>query len=138
MGNKVKRDITGVAGDIKRELAFVEGRLGAVVGEQWKYARRLVRFGFASWVFGISVFVAAILVSAPEVLPIMAASTWLIIAAVAAPLAVAGAFVFRLSRKIGELERMRVDLLVKYRAVALKQAERIIGQLSEPVLRADA
>ncbi|KXB00235.1 hypothetical protein AKJ35_00850 [candidate division MSBL1 archaeon SCGC-AAA833F18] len=111
--------------DVKHRLGVVERELGNLVKFQWKYAKRMLKFGTAAWVFGLAVFVATLtiyqgpglLFGAPSI------SISLLVIAAAAPVFITVIMLQRHRRKIKRLERIRRGLLTQYEKTLLKKME---------------
>lgn len=111
--------------DIKRKVQVVEEELGNLWNLQWSYAKHLLKFGFASWILGISAFVASLLIyKGPSLITeTPAISISLLIGAGAAPALITAFLVDRHQKKINRLERIRKGLLSQYETTLLKKIE---------------
>lgn len=122
-----KRGATLEAAKIKRELQIANRELHHLTEAQWSYAKHMLKFGLAAWVFGISVFLCSIVLADAQLLgetqPVW---TSLLVLALAAPVVVTAVLVRKFSVKIKRLERIRRGLLTEYEKAVLKRVGRII------------
>lgn len=110
---------------IKRKFEVVEKELKNTSNLEWDYSRQLLKVGMATYIFGISFYMAAIMIlkgpffilKAP---PIIKA---LLIAGGAVPVLIFVYFVQWYRRKVNRLERIRKQLLSNYKSGLLKEAE---------------
>jgi hypothetical protein len=124
---KKKETSSKRAAKLKRELEFLESELGRLIEIQWGYAKRMLRFGAASWVFGLALFFSAIIVSNASLLEKMPpASISLLILAAAAPVFVTVVMIRKFASKIRRLEHTRRKLLMEYERALLKRVGEII------------
>lgn len=118
-----KRD----AGKLKHEIGIIERELGHLVELQWTYSKRLLKFGFAAWIFGISTFSSSLILINPELLaapPPLAIS--LLIIAAAVPVLITVALIQKFRVKIKHLEHVRRRLLAEYEMALLKRVRGMI------------
>lgn len=124
---KKKEPTSKKAAKLKRELEIIERELKRLIGIQWGYAKRMLKFGVASWVFGLSIFFSAIIISNPTLLsetpPI---SISLLILAASVPIFITVALIRKFASKVRRLERMRRMILIEYEKALLKRAGEII------------
>lgn len=115
--------------DIKRKVQVVENELENLSNLQWSYAKQLLKFGWAAWVFGVAAFVASLIVyQGPSLVfnaPVLSIS--LLIIAGAAPVIVTIFLIQKHRRKINRLERIRKGLLTQYESTLLKKMEEKIA-----------
>lgn len=109
--------------DIKRTVQVVESELNNLSDIQWTYAKSLLKFGWAAWIFGISAFIASLLMYGGPglILGAPAVSISLLVGAGAAPVVITVALIQRHRRRIGRLERVRRGLLSQYESTLLKK-----------------
>lgn len=116
------------AESIRLELRVLEGELARISRVQWAFVKRMLKFGAASWVFGMSCFISTLLVAAPQVpggaLPLALA---LLVAAAAVPPAMTAACVRRFTRRMGILERRRGALMREYEVAVLQRIKTQVG-----------
>jgi hypothetical protein len=110
---------------VKRELEVLERELGHLHEVQWTYAKQLLKFGIASWIFGLSTFFLAIIVLDASLLGRMQPiSISLLVFAAAAPILITAMRISRFRIKINRMEYTRGTLLAVYQRAILK---RIVG-----------
>lgn len=116
------------AATIKRELEIAERELRRITKFQWTYAKRMLKFGFASWIFGVSTFFSTIIIYNSSLLSGTSASiVWsLLIFAAAVPVMIIAVLIRKFVAQIKRLERVRKALLVEYERVILKRVGEII------------
>jgi len=114
------------AATIKRELAIAERELRHITELQWTYAKRMLKFGFASWIFGISSFFSLLIIYDSKLLGESLLATPLLIVAAAAPIAITAVLLRKFSAKIKRIEHMRKSLLTEYERAILKRVGEII------------
>ena len=101
---------------MKRKLDLLEHELSRLQKIQWIYAKQMLMFGAASWIFGLSTFFLAAILLDPSILGRMAPisiSLLLLAAAVPIMMTVRGIRKFRI--KINRVEYKRGTLLARYR-----------------------
>ncbi len=110
---------------IKRKFEVVEKELKNTSNLEWDYSKKLLKVGMATWIFGISAYVAAVMIFKGPLFILEAPpiSKALLIAAGAAPVLVTVLFVQNYRRKINRLERIRKQLLANYEEELLKKVE---------------
>ncbi|KUO41494.1 MAG: hypothetical protein AVW06_01310 [Hadesarchaea archaeon DG-33-1] len=124
---KKKEPISKKVAKLKRELEVLERELNHLIEIQWVYAKRMLKFGVAAWVFGLSLFFSAIIISDVTLLSkTPAISISLIILAAAAPIFITAALIRKFAGKIRRLERVRRMMLTKYEKAILKRAGEIL------------
>ncbi len=124
---KKKEPISKKVAKLKRELEVLERELNHLIEIQWAYAKRMLKFGVAAWVFGLSLFFSAIIISDVTLLSkTPAISISLIILAAAAPIFITAALIRKFAGKIRRLERVRRMMLMKYEKAILKRAGEIL------------
>lgn len=114
---------------IKRELQVLERELSNLVEIQWDYAKRMLKFGAATWLLGISIFVLSIIVYSgggfiTEVPPI---SVSLLISAAAVPLFMTAIIIHKFSKEIKRHERIRHGLLLEYERSLLREVGELVS-----------
>jgi ABC-type multidrug transport system fused ATPase/permease subunit len=115
------------AAKMKRELEVLESEISHLIEIQWTYAKRMLKFGAASWVFGLSIFFLGVIISNPALLsktpPI---SISLLAFAAAVPVLITVMMIYKFTSKIRRLERSRRKLLMEYEKALLKRVGEII------------
>lgn len=111
---------------IKRELELTERELRRVTEFQWIYAKRMLKFGFASWIFGLSSFFLILFIRDSKLLGRLSMVYPILIIAAAAPVVITVLAVRRFNAKIKRLERIRKLLLTDYERAILKRASTLI------------
>lgn len=107
---------------IKRKLDLLEHELSRLQKIQWIYAKQMLMFGAASWIFGLSTFFLVAILLDPSILGRMAPisiSLLLLAAAVPIVMTVRGIRKFRI--KINRMEYMQGTLLARYRREILER-----------------
>jgi len=120
-----KRRATRKLKDIKRQLQITGIELQRLKKTQRSYVMKMLKFGFATWLFGLSTFFLAIVVVNIELFggppPVW---TSLLAVAPVAPVTITAVFVASKSAiKIKRIERIRRGLMVKYQKSALRHME---------------
>lgn len=116
-----RRRVSRKPEDVKRRLMIAERGIQSLEKNKSGYVKNMLKFGFASWFFGISTFVFALMVVNVELFggapPVWAS---LLVGAPAAPVTIAAMFVHKFDTKIRRLERIRRGLMTKYRKAVLR------------------
>ena len=117
--------------EVEQHLRITERKLHRLMENSRSYTKNKLRFGFATWVFGLSVFFLAIVAMSTELFggaPLtwtsMIVGTPLLVGASAAPVTITAVSVHKFDAKIKRLRRIRSGLAVKYQR-ALLQYQRI-------------
>lgn len=127
---KKKETASKKAAKLKRELEVLERELSHLIEIQWAYAKQMLKFGVAAWVFGLSLFFSAIIISDATLLSkTPAISISLIILAAAAPIFINVMLVRKFTSKIKRLERVRRMMLIEYEKAILKRAGDILTRV---------
>lgn len=121
-----KRTKVKSAASIKRDLEITERELRHITEFQWVYAKRMLRFGFFSWVFGLLLFFFILVIRGLEFLGRLTLAYPLLIIAIAVPIFITAFFVHKFSVQIKRLERVRKLLLTEYEGAILKRASNLI------------
>jgi amino acid transporter len=121
-----KRSQAKSATTIKRDLEITERELRRVTEFQWVYAKRMLRFGFFSWVFGLLLFFFILVIRGLEFLGRLSLAYPLLIIAIAVPIFITAFFVHKFNAKIKRLERVRKLLLTDYEQAILKRTSTLI------------
>ncbi|MDI6642790.1 MAG: hypothetical protein QMD95_01900 [Candidatus Hodarchaeaceae archaeon] len=113
--------------EIKRRIQTTDRELRHLNEIQWVYSKRMLKFGMAAWIFGLSTFFSAVIVMDAQLL-VPTYSIWLplLILALAAPVAITAALIRKFALKIRYLERIRRDLLAEYEKAILKRVEHMV------------
>ena len=115
------------ADELKREIKKIERELGNLTELQWTYSKRLVKFGFAAWAFGISAFVSSLILINPGLIMLAPPiSISLLILAAVAPVVITVAFIKKFRTKIKHLESVRRRLLAEYEMALLRRVRGMI------------
>lgn len=122
---KTSEEVEDSPEEIKRRLKVVERELDNLLKSQWTYAKRMLKFGSAAWIFGLSAFITALLIYQGPTLILNAPpiSISLLIGALAAPIAITSALLLRQRRKVKRLERVRLGLLSQHEKALLRRVE---------------
>ncbi len=115
--------------EIKRKIQIVEDELENLSNIEWVYAKRLLKYGLAAWVFGLSAFVSSLIIyQGPEIIlnapPLSFSFLFL---AGAAPVIISIILIQRYRKEMDELEKIREKLLSEYESVLLKKVEENIA-----------
>lgn len=118
--------------DVKKQLRKTDRELRRMEENRWSYTKNMLRFGFASWIFGLSVFLFAIVAMSTELFggaqltwSSMLVGTPLLVGAPAAPVAATAVSAHKFDTKIKRLRRIRKRLVVKYQKAVLRYVEDI-------------
>jgi len=115
------REVFRELGEVEQRLRITERKLYRLKEDSWSYTKNVLRFGFASWVFGLSIFFLAVVAMSTELFG-GAPLTWssmlvgipLLVGAPAAPMMMTAASVHKFDTKIKRLRHIRSGLAVKY------------------------
>ncbi len=112
---------------MKRKIQAADRELQHLTETQWSYSRQLLKFGMASWIFGVSSFFSTITVLDLGLLG-NTFSMWLplLITALAAPVATTGVLVRKFSIRMKRLEVLRRKLLAEYEKAKLASVGEMI------------
>jgi len=102
-----------ITGALKQQLQINERELHQMKKIQWLYVKKMLKFGLAAWVFGLSVFFFAIVMVNVELLGPLPVWTSLFVGIPAAPVTITAVFVRKFGVKTKRLERIRRKLLAK-------------------------
>jgi len=115
---------------IKHELQVIERELDNVNKLQWGYAKHMLKFGIAAWVFGVATFASALIIyGGPELItdtPPLSIS--LLILAAAVPIFITVFTIQKFSRRIKRLEHIRRSLLAEYERTLLKEVGKLVSK----------
>ncbi len=118
--------------DANRELRATERELHHMEENRWSFTKNMMKFGFASWIFGLSVFLFAITLmgtgifgGAPVAWSSMLVGTPLLVGAPAAPLMMISVFTRKHDNKIKRLRHIRRGLVTEYQGAALQYVEQV-------------
>ncbi len=114
------------AATIKRDLEITERELRHITEFQWIYAKRMLRFGFASWIIGLFLFFLILVIRGLEFLGRLSVAYPLLIIAIAVPVLITAFSVHKFNAKIKRFERIRKLLLTEYETAILKRASALI------------
>ncbi|KXA95788.1 hypothetical protein AKJ38_04305 [candidate division MSBL1 archaeon SCGC-AAA259I14] len=123
---------------IREKVKTVEGEIEDLLSSQWSYAKRMLKFSLASWIFGISLFIATLLAyKGPEfLLKIPPLSLSLLVGACAAPITIASMFLRNKNKKVEKLKDRKSKLLSQYEK-ALILSEKNKEEILHSLLRHD-
>ncbi len=131
---RVVRKLEGLSGEeflrrtgaLKQQLQINERELHQTKQIQRLYVEKMLKFGLAAWVFGLSVFFLAIVIVNVELLGPLPVWTSLLVGVPAAPVTITGVFVRKFDVKIKRLERTRRELLTKkYKKIRPRHVKRM-------------
>ncbi|MFQ6130396.1 MAG: hypothetical protein ACE5OT_06340, partial [Candidatus Hadarchaeaceae archaeon] len=118
--------------DASRKLRTIQRKLHHIEKKKWLFTKNMLKFGFASWVFGLSVFFLAIVVVGVELFgetpPIWTYSLTgipLLVGAPAAPVTMTAVSVRKYDTKIKRLRHIRRGLAIKYQRGVLRYVEQV-------------
>ena len=100
-------------GALKQQLQINEYELHHLKKVQRSYVKKMLRFGFASWVFGLSAFFLVIVIVDVELIGPLPVWASLLVGIPAAPVTITAVFVRKFGGKTKRLERIRRKLLAK-------------------------
>ena len=117
MGREVFRKLE----DVEQQLRITERKLRRMEENRWLHTKNMLRFGFASWVLGLAVFLFAIVAMNTELFggvqltwSSMLVGTPLLVGAPAAPVTMTAVSAHKFDAKIKRLRHIRSGLVVKY------------------------
>lgn len=114
---------------IKRKIKVVEEELENLSDVEWIYAKRLLKYGLACWIFGLATFISvAIIYKGPGLLlnaPPLSIS--LLVLAGATVVVVSAILIQRYQKEMDKLEDLRKKLLSRYESMLLKKVEENIS-----------
>jgi hypothetical protein len=126
MSQKKQKVALEKAEKVKRELEILERELNHLIGIQWTYTKHMLKFGAASWIFGLSMFFLTVIISDASLLGRMPPiSMSLLIFAAAVPILITVVRIRKFDIKIKRLERVRRTLLVGYQRAVLERIVKI-------------
>ena len=113
--------------EVEQHLRITERKLHHLMEERRSFTRNMLKFGFATWVFGLSVFFFAIVVMSAKLFvgspPIwtysLMGAPWLV-GAPAASVTMTAAFVRKFDIKVERLIHIRSGLVAKYQRALLQ------------------
>jgi len=118
--------------DANWELRATERELHHMEGSRWSFRKNMLKFGFAAWVFGLSVFLLAITLMSTELFggaPLawssMLVGTLLLVGAPAAPVTMTSVFIRKHDNRIKRLGDIRRGLVTEYQGAALQYVEQV-------------
>jgi|GEM_PF-1178665 len=127
-----KRRATRKSKKIKRRLRITERELRHLKATQRLYIEKMLKFGFAAWVFGLSVFFFAIVMVNVELFGAPPVWISLLVGLPAAPVTITAVFIRTHAVKTKRLERIRHGLMAKYKKAALRPVRlNIMRELEE-------
>jgi len=125
--------------DVEQQLRITERKLRRMEKNRWSFTKNMLRFGFATWAFGLSVFFFAIVAmntelcgGAPLAWASMLVGTPLLVGAPAAPVTMTAVSGRKFDVKIKRLRRIRRGIVAKYQR-ALLQYQRTLLQYVKQV-----
>ncbi|KUO40238.1 MAG: hypothetical protein AVW06_02635 [Hadesarchaea archaeon DG-33-1] len=110
----------------KRELETPEHELNRLIEIQWAHAKRMFKLGTSSWIFGLSMFFLAVIISDVSLLgitPPILISLLIFVAAV--PILISAVRIRKFGVKTKRLERVRRTLLAGYQRAVLQRIDRV-------------
>lgn len=114
--------------NIQRQLEITQRELRHLSDFEWSYTKRLWRFSFASWIFGISCFFFTVILYDPSLISEVPLAYPILILAIAAPLVIVLLLIGRLDRKVRNLERNRRILLARYEKALIDHASELMEE----------
>jgi hypothetical protein len=100
---------------VKRELEIIERELSRLQEIQWVHVKQMLKFGTASWIFGLSTFFFAVIILDASILGRMSPiPISLLLLAVLVPIFMTVMVIRKLRIKINRTEHMRGTLLARY------------------------
>ncbi|KXA94816.1 hypothetical protein AKJ36_02155, partial [candidate division MSBL1 archaeon SCGC-AAA259I07] len=129
-----KEDNTPSPSKIKEKVETVENEIEDLLSSQWSYAKQMLKFSFSSWIFGLSFFIASLIIyKGPEfLLKIPPLSLSLLVGACAAPITIASIFLRNKNKRIQKLKNKKSKLLSQYEKALIlseKKKEEILHSL---------
>jgi hypothetical protein len=107
---------------VKRELEVLERELSRLQEIQGIYAKQMLKFGAASWIFGLSTFFLAAILLDPSLLGRMSPiSISLLLLAASGPILITVMGIRNFRIKINRMEYIRGTLLARYRRDILER-----------------
>ena len=115
--------------DIKRQLQITDRELSHQLELQWIYSKRLLKFGFISWILSLAIFLFAIIIVNVHLIS-QAYGVWapLLIVGFASPMIVTAVMLRKFSSKVKYLERIQSTLLTEYEKAILKRVEKLVNE----------
>lgn len=115
--------------DLKRQLQAADRELHRLHELQWVYSKRMLKFGMACWVLGLSMFLLAIIIMDAKALS-TTYNVWipLLVIALAVPMMITATMIRKFTIKIKYLERLRQGLITKYEGAILKRVEKMVTE----------
>ncbi len=122
--------------DVKKQLRKTDRKLRRMEENRWSYTKNMLKFGFASWIFGLSVFLFVIVAMNTDFFvelfggveltwSSMLVGTPLLLGAPAAPVTTTAVSVRKFDVKIKRLRRVRKQLVARYQKAVLRYVEEV-------------
>jgi len=112
---------------MKHELAMLERKVNHLHESRWAYTKRMLKFGAACWIFGLSTFFFTVIIpDASQIGRTPPISMSLLMSAAVAPILITAVHVRKFGTKIKLLNHMHRKLQTKYQIVVLK---RTVGEI---------
>jgi hypothetical protein len=113
--------------EAKQKIQATEKELQHLAKSQWSYSKCMLKFGMASWIFGLSSFFSAMTILNISLLG-ASSSTWLplLVLALAAPVGLTGVLVRKFAVRIKHLEIVKRKLLAEYEKAMLSRVGEMI------------
>jgi len=126
------RTALGKFEDAKKQLQKTERELRRMEEDRLSYTKNMLRFGLASWVFGLAFFLFAIVAMSTELFggaPLtwssMLVGTPLLVGAPAAPVTMTAVSAHKFDAKIKRIRRIRSRLVTKYQKAVLQYVTQV-------------
>ncbi len=113
--------------DIKNRLKATKGKLEELLTSQWTYARRMLKFSLASWIFGISIFAVLTVIYfrgfsfLSNALPLVVS---FFVGGLAVPIIITAALLGKKRKKIQKLDSMKSNLISNYEKALIASEKR--------------
>jgi len=112
---------------VKRKISATDREMRHLDEKQWFYSKRMLKFGMASWIFGISSFFSAMtLLDLSLVGPTVPMWAPMLISALAAPVALTAMLARKFAVRIKQLKKFRQKLLADYEKAKLANVGEMI------------
>ena len=118
--------------DVKQELRKTDRKLRHMEENRWSHTKNMLKFGFASWVLGLAIFLFAIVAMNTDFFggvqltwSSMLVGTPLLVGAPAAPVTMTAISARKFDAKIKRLRRVRKHLVAKYQKAVLRYVEEV-------------
>nr|AGF93412.1 membrane protein containing ATP-binding region, ATPase-like protein [uncultured organism] len=120
--------------EVKNRLQITKEKIEEMLKSQWAYAKKMLKFSLASWIFGVSVFAAFTVIYLGgfafiiEALPLVIS---FLIGGLAVPIIISAILIGKKRKKIRKLDSIKSDLVSNYEKAIIASEKRKIEEKEE-------